>query len=404
MKFVIKRIVVFIALVSCAQGAQADGLDEILRTAALKNGLVPTAQLFDDTDSALAEPGKLFFKSKAVSLNGNIACQTCHLDEFGSTDGLPNAVGVEGEGQGPDRGFSSGRIVPRNTLPFWGRGGKGFNQFFWDGKVDYSGKQRISQFGDNAPADDALVIAALLPPTEFSEMISRDPGISPLTRETPDAGKQLYARIMRQLRQAEPQAVAVLASKLGKQPQELSFIDVARSIASFIRAEFRLRDTKFHGFVFGKARLSPAERRGGLLFYGKGKCVNCHTGPYFTDFKYHAVPFPQLGFGKNGFGIDYGRYNVTYDPEDLYKFRTPPLFNVDKTAPYGHSGSVATLEEAVRVHFDPLPLIDSSTMAPLARHEYYKRLSAASDDILRIGFLSDEEVKDIAAFLRTLSF
>ena len=70
----------------------------------------------------------------------------------------------------------------------------------------------------------------------------------------------------------------------------------------------------------------------------------CHAGAYFTDFQYHTIAFPQLGSGRNGFGIDYGRFNVTYNPADLYKFRTPPLFNVTNTPPYGHSGSVNSLE------------------------------------------------------------
>ena len=86
--------------------------------------------------------------------------------------------------------------------------------------------------------------------------------------------------------------------------------------------------------------------------------MTCHYGPYFSDLKFHVVPFPQLGFGKNGFGVDYGRFNVTFDPKDLYKFRTPPLFNVEKTAPYGHSGSVATIQEAIAAHFDPLRLVN----------------------------------------------
>ena len=47
--------------------------------------------------------------------NGRMACQTCHLNEFGSADGLPNAVGIFGVGEGPERAFSDGRIVPRNT-------------------------------------------------------------------------------------------------------------------------------------------------------------------------------------------------------------------------------------------------------------------------------------------------
>ncbi|MBV5270063.1 MAG: methylamine utilization protein MauG, partial [Afipia sp.] len=86
---------------------------------------------------ALFEPGKTLFKSRSLSLNGNISCQQCHLDQFGSADGIPNAVAVGGDGKGAARVMGAGGILPRNTLPFWGRGGKGFDTFFWDGKVDF---------------------------------------------------------------------------------------------------------------------------------------------------------------------------------------------------------------------------------------------------------------------------
>ena len=126
--------------------------------------------------------------------------------------------------------------------------------------------------------------------------------------------------------------------------------------------------------------------------------------PVFSDLKFHVVPFPELGFGKNGFGVDYGRFNVTFDPKDLYKFRTPPLFNVEKTAPYGHSGSVATLEGAIIAHFDPLRLVNLSTMDPLARHDFYKRLPLVSETATTVGFLADDDIEDLVKFLRNISF
>ena len=144
-------------LVAISGFARSYSLTEILRNTALHNGLRPAAQLFDDTDAALAAVGKQFFESKNVSLNGHMACRTCHLDQFGSADGLPNAIGIFGEGEGPKRALSEGRIVPRNTLPLWGRGALGFNTFFWDGKVDFSEGKKISQFGAAAPSDDAMV-------------------------------------------------------------------------------------------------------------------------------------------------------------------------------------------------------------------------------------------------------
>ena len=115
--------------------------------------------------------------------------------------------------------------------------------------------------------------------------------------------------------------------------EDLSFFEYARSLTSFIRFKFKLKVTKFENFVFNKEALSSDELKGGLIFYGKGKCITCHNGPHFSDFKFHSIIFPQLGFGKNGFGVDYGRYNITFNPDDIYRFRTPPLFNVEKTKP-----------------------------------------------------------------------
>ena len=405
MKFGIRPLLVAIALtIGTAANAADKPFAEILRNAALANGLLPAKQLFVDTDQHLAAVGRAFFESKNLSLNGRIACRTCHLDAFGSGDGLPNAVGIFGAGEGPARAFSEGKIVPRNTLPLWGRGGQGFNVFFWDGKVDFSGQRPLSQFGTDVPSSDPLLTAVHLPPVEIREMIDDDADLSRFKAESPDQAQRLYVRILTRLVQTERAAMEDLASSLDKPMTEIAFADVARSIAAFIRSKFRLRDTAFHRFVFGDGQLSRDEIQGGLIFYGKGKCVNCHTGPYFSDLRFHAVPFPQLGFGKNGFGIDYGRFNVTFDPDDLYKFRTPPLINVASTAPYGHSGSLATLEQAIVAHFDPLRNLQTRTMNLIARHEYFKAIAAVGQEFTLIGLLNAQEVKRVRSFLQTLDF
>ncbi len=405
MKFGIRPLIVAIALaIGTAANAADKPFAQILRNAALANGLLPAKQLFVDTDQHLAAVGRAFFESKNLSLNGRIACRTCHLDAFGSGDGLPNAVGIFGAGEGPARAFSEGKIVPRNTLPLWGRGGQGFDVFFWDGKVDFSGQRPLSQFGTDVPSSDPLLTAVHLPPVEIREMIDDDADLSRFKTESPDQAQRLYARILTRLVQTERAAMDDLASSLDKPLAEIAFGDVARSIAAFIRSEFRLRDTAFHRFVFGDGQLASDEIQGGLIFYGKGKCVNCHTGPYFSDLRFHAIPFPQLGFGKNGFGIDYGRFNVTFDPGDLYKFRTPPLINVALTAPYGHSGSLATLEEAIVAHFDPLRNLVAIPMTLLARHEYFKRMAAVGDDFKLFSVLTEQEVDLVVSFLRVLRF
>lgn len=44
---------------------------------------------------------------------------------------------------------------------------------------------------------------------------------------------------------------------------------------------------------------------------------------------------------------DIGRYEITLDPKDRWKYRTSSLRNIALTAPYMHSGTLATLEEVV---------------------------------------------------------
>jgi len=394
----------FLLIFGSSTSSASEVLSRILRTAALDNGLLPSSQLFIARDAALAPIGKSFFESENVSLNGGISCRTCHLDEFGSVDGLPNAVGVFGSGRGPARAFSRGKIVPRNTLPLWGRGGKGFETFFWDGKIDFSGGKTISQFGNMAPSSDALITAVHLPPLEIREMLDDDKTVSLFKRETPSAAPELKAIIVKRLRTAEAEAMKTLAARLDKSLNEVEFFDVARSIAAFIRSEFRLKDTKFHQFVFGRGSLTTDEIKGGIIFYGKGKCVNCHHGPYFSDLKFHAVPFPQLGFGKNGFGVDYGRFNVTFKSSDLYKFRTPPLINVKMTGPYGHSGSISSIQEAISVHFDPLASVDPKSMTVFSRNEFFKRMAASNESFQYLSAISQEEVEQVKSFLEALSF
>ena len=91
------------------------------------------------------------------------------------------------------------------------------------------------------------------------------------------------------------------------------------------------------------------------------------------------------------------------NPNDLFAFRTPPLFNVAKTAPYSHAGSVASLEEAIRYHVDPLADFDPGTSAN-DRAQYYQRLTLWAESGLGGVVFSDSDYADIAKFLGTLSF
>jgi len=106
----------------------------------------------------------------------------------------------------------------------------------------------------------------------------------------------------------------------------------------------------FDSFLAGDNSALSRQQLAGLDKFVANGCVACHSGPLLG------------GNGLQKFGItrdywlatgsspaDLGRFNATKKEEDRYVFRVAMLRNVGKTAPYFHDGSVATLEDAVRV-------------------------------------------------------
>lgn len=406
MRYATDRIaVILLAALTLSAFAAAESLREgILKDRAKESGLVPATNIIPYFSPAKSAAGKLLFESKKLSVSKEVACQTCHLDRFGSADGIPNAVGTGGRGEGLDRVIHGGDILPRKTLPVWGRGSKGFDVFFWDGRVDKSDGMSVkSQFAANAPSTDPLVVAALLPMVEIREMVPDVTDTNRSKTETLESALEIY-RLLEKRVQSDLVLSDAIAEAYQIESRQITIKHVAECLADFLRDRFRLRETKFHRFVFGDGKLSVKELTGGLLFYGKARCSTCHNGPFFSDLNFHAIPFGQLGFGKNGFGIDYGRFNVTLNPADRHKFRTPPLFNVAKTAPYSHSGVTYDLATAIRAHTDPLAVADVTDMTGPERVEFYKRLAIWTREPTYQVYLNEREIDDLVTFLGSLEF
>jgi len=399
MKLIIRSVIISMLLVA---PSNADIYSDVLRQKIAKFGYEKPTVLENKFDPDLAEIGAKLFENESLSFNSNISCKSCHLDEFSSADGLPNAVGVGGVGSGIKRLQSDGLIVPRNVLPLWGRGIEGFDVLFWDGKVEKTAKGIISQFQDGAPSNDPLVVAAHLPLVEIREMVVDTPDVNDeFKKEKVEAGYSLLNKIIR--REQNSSDMLELASHFGIEPSKLTNLHLGEALAAHIRNKFQLKTTTLNQFMEQKVELDTQQIQGGLLFYGKGRCIKCHNGPVFSDLTFHAIAFPQIGFGKNGFGIDYGRFNVTDNASDLYKFRTPPLIEVANTAPYGHSGSLFRLGDAIKAHFDPLSLVNIKDYEPLERVTFFHLLQKSNSQI-QIPFLDEKEIIAIEKFLETLSF
>ncbi|WP_297446978.1 cytochrome-c peroxidase [Desulfurobacterium sp.] len=118
----------------------------------------------------------------------------------------------------------------------------------------------------------------------------------------------------------------------------ITFTNVAKAIATYERTLIT-PNSPFDKYLAGdKHALSKIQVEGLKLFVDKG-CVNCHRGPVLSDGLFHKFKINN----------DKGRYNVTKNPADMYKFRTPQLRNVAETAPYFHDGSVENLTQAVKI-------------------------------------------------------
>ncbi len=157
------------------------------------------------------------------------------------------------------------------------------------------------------------------------------------------------------------------------------------------------------------------EKLGLVTFVDKGRCVPCHRGPNFTDWKFYSIGVSQDGehlpSGDSGrmdgiAGVLGDSFNcmsewsdhpdkaqcavatLVADDSMLGTFKTPGLRDVSKTAPYKHTGVYRTLEEAV---------------------EHYDRGGSSAGDFLgvvdsnvRALDLSDAEKAALVAFLKTL--
>ncbi len=171
----------------------------------------------------------------------------------------------------------------------------------------------------------------------------------------------------------------------GKEP--VSYDNITKAISTYERTLVTPNSAYDHYLRGDKKALSPDAKRG-LEAFQKVQCVSCHfwvnlAGPVpglafqMGEGFYELFPnYPGTEYEKRyQLADDLGRYNVTGIETDRRMWRVPSLRNVAVTAPYFHNGAVKTLEEAVRV---------------MGKTQLNKDLT-------------DQQVKDIAVFLNSLT-
>jgi cytochrome c peroxidase len=173
---------------------------------------------------------------------------------------------------------------------------------------------------------------------------------------------------------------------------KITFPRVLQAIAAFERT-IHVGHSRFDSFLRGKAELTGSELAGLHLFRTKARCINCHMGPMFTDEEFHNLGLTYYGRRLQ----DLGRYEHTHLPEDVGKFRTPTLRNIDRTAPYMHNGVFPILEGVLRLY-------NAGMAHPKPKdHQKDDPLFPKTSDLLRPLKLSTQELADLRAFLSTLT-
>lgn len=134
---------------------------------------------------------------------------------------------------------------------------------------------------------------------------------------------------------------------------------------------------------------ADAAQRGLTLF--QQKCASCHKEPFFTDQSFRNNGLPKLDNAID----DQGRYAITAQEADRYKFRVPSLRNVERTPPYMHDGRFTSLQQVLRHYATGIQ--DSPYLDPLLKQN--GQLGASTPGIP----MTTQEQNDIITFLYTLT-
>ncbi len=279
--------------------------------------------------------GKRLFFDPNLSRCGTIACASCHQPQHGYASPAPVPRGCGGR-NGRRRAPSLYNVAYRR-------------HFFWDGRV-----QSLEQ-------------QALMPIVSPAEM------------------GNTWTAVLKYLRTGRHESTGTAYPDRWLQYGEgfadvfrgtISPVTVSQALAAFERTLIT-RDAPFDRWLAGDdTALTPQQKSGMALFFGRAHCSVCHPPTLFSDDVFYNIAVPQAGFEKPAhfpynariraaaaklgwdipLDVDLGRQEVPAlqsSAHALGAFKTPTLRNVTNYRPYMHNGVFNTLE-AVMQHYELL--------------------------------------------------
>lgn len=357
--------VVFIVCVFLPVLSRASSSSGTLRSLLRKQNLKPMDPGPDFSDAKVKLGKKLFF-DKLLSGNKDISCAGCHHPAQATSDGLALSIGTKADGTHFNRTLGEDRqFVPRNAQDIWNRGSPRWRTLFRDMRVRKvpNTDLLLTPAGFELPdeIENLQAAQAMIPVTSRDEMRG-DRGDRTVNGDTNELAlipegqfEEIWSTLWKRLRRNPEYRHLFRNAYPDSGVKDLSFTHAANAIAAYQIEAFTFLNSPWDRYLKGDDdALTPVQKKGAKLFYGKARCSQCHAGPLMTDQKAHNIAVPQLGPGKEpDEPYDLGFYRETGNPEDRFAFRTPPLRNVAVTGPWMHNGAYSTLRKAVEHHLAP---------------------------------------------------
>ncbi|MBE9590713.1 c-type cytochrome [Moraxella sp. K127] len=290
----------------------------------------------------LSELGKRLFFETALSSDGQIACITCHDPRHAFADPRPVSLGVyDRQGTRNSQSLTHlGLDSPQHA-------------FFWDGRAKTLHEQ---------------VLMPLTDPNEMNITLDSVPS-----------------------RLANANYLPRFRTVFGQQMTAIDINQVAHALTAYLHT-LTPTLTRFDEFLKGDiTALSDAELLGLHLFRTKGRCMNCHFGQAMSDGDFHNLNQTLAGRTRQ----DFGKYDITGDPADFGKFKTPSLRNLSTSKPWFHHGLFTNLRGVVAIYNTGMDIPPTSTAPPIAHADHL-------DPLIKPLGLTADEMDALTAFLLTL--
>lgn len=321
------------------------------------------------------ELGRHLFYDQRLSANGSQACASCHRQSHAFSEDVAIATG------------STGQKHHRNSMALV--------------NVAYD-----ATFTWAHPGINTIEQHVLLPLF----------GDKPVEMGAAGHEQEILARL-----RGDPAYEQQFARAFPGTSERVTFDTVAKALASFVRTLISF-DSPFDRYAYygEDAALSESQVRGMNLFMSERlECAHCHAGFNFSQFVTHeSAAVAERAFHVTGLypysetyisGADYGLFAVTGQGADKDRFKAPTLRNIERSAPYMHDGSLATLNDVIdfysaggrvladgpragdgRAHPGKSPFIKGFTLTVQERQDLLAFLSSLTDE----RFLTDPEFAD----------